>query len=184
MKFPRSLACQVAREVLVAITPACERVIVAGSLRRRRQEVGDVEILYVSRMEQDPTSDLFAPTSRPVVDSAIALLEQRGILRRRESKIGTEVFGPKNKLMVHLPTSVPVDFFSTTVSAWWNYLVCRTGGKQNNIRICEAARKKGWQWKPYSEGFLEYGYRVIPVASEQEVFSLVGLPYLEPWERQ
>lgn len=45
------------------------------------------------------------------------------------------MWGEKNKLAVHVRTGIPVDFFAATEANWWNYLVCRTGGEQNNIAI-------------------------------------------------
>lgn len=51
-KFPRQAALDATREILATLRPGCARVIVAGSLRRRREEVGDIEILYIARMTE------------------------------------------------------------------------------------------------------------------------------------
>jgi len=59
-KFPRADALAVAREMCFALEPYSERLAVAGSLRRRKQTVGDVEILFVPRInvENDGLFDL------------------------------------------------------------------------------------------------------------------------------
>lgn len=89
----------------------------------------------------------------------------------------------KNKLLRHVESGIPVDLFATTEASWWNYLVCRTGGAQTNVRICNAAIAKGWNWAPYGAGF-KTREGLVPVHSEREVFEAVGLKYLEPEERQ
>ena len=70
-----------------------------------------------------------------------------------------------------------------TEDNWWNYVVCRTGPSASNIRIAQEARKRGWKWTPYGAGFRRPG-TTHKVASEEEVFRFVGLPYLPSWERE
>jgi len=91
-----------------------------------------------------------------------------------------------------VPSGIPVDLFATTEECWYNYLVCRTGGKETNLAICRAANAKGWSWTPYGPGFTCHPGEVSPeeyteqhlVHSEREVFEFVGLPYLEPRDRR
>lgn len=188
-KFPRSLALQAAKEICDALKPVCERLTVAGSLRRRKPFVGDVEILFVPRLERLPDlgqTDFLAapePKFKNLAEQVIEQLVTRAVIIQRKNKDGHIAWGAKNKLALHTTTDVPVDLFTATAENWWNYLVCRTGGAQNNIRIASAAQKKDWQWNPYSAGFTDQEGNPVPVTSEQDVFRLVGLPYLEPHER-
>jgi len=92
------------------------------------------------------------------------------------------MYGRKNKLMLHRATGLPVDLFAATEDNWWNYLVCRTGPADSNMRICTAAQSKGWKWNPYGAGFSRDG-KVVAMTSEQEVFAFVGLPYTNPEHR-
>lgn len=193
MKYPRALALEVTKEIVEALRPHCDRLIVAGSLRRRKEEVGDIEILYISHFSEsaDPI-DLFGGTIR--VNQTEEMIRQlcadRGIIKPRRNVCGSEMWGPWNKLGTHIKTGIPIDLFATTHRAWFNYLVCRTGSKENNMRIASAAQAKGWAWKPYSSGFVRtkplYAgdqEKTHTVHSEEDVFKFVGLPYLEPWER-
>jgi DNA polymerase/3'-5' exonuclease PolX len=184
-RHPRAAALAVAKELCAALKPACERLIVAGSLRRRREEVGDVEIVYIPRFETGPVpGDLFAHAWQNLADFVIAGMLARGVIAKRESIRGTTAFGEKNKLMVHLASGIPVDLFSATAENWFNYLVCRTGPKESNTRIAEAAKAKGWHWNPYGAGFSNTcGGTRHAVTSERDVFDFLGFPYLEPWER-
>lgn len=185
-KFPRSLALIAARELCFHLMPACEvdRIIVAGSLRRRKQLVGDVEIVYVSKEICSSRSDLFRPPDIvPVVDCVLCDLISSKKLKERLNCDGNVTWGDKNKYAVHVETGIPVDLFATTEAAWFNYLVCRTGPAELNIRISQAAAARGLAWHPYRSGFTDREGNVIRVGSEREVFERAGLAYLEPWER-
>ena len=184
-RFPRAIGLAVARALVQALQPVCERLVVAGSLRRGRPDIGDVEILYIGRSEDRPVpGDMFASRLADLAEIRIAELENSGVLSRRPNVNGGTAYGPKNKLMLHLPTGVPVDLFSATPANWFNYLVCRTGPAESNLAIATAAQARGWRWNPYGPGFsnLATGDR-HPVSSEAEVFEFVGLPHLEPKSR-
>jgi DNA polymerase/3'-5' exonuclease PolX len=190
-KYPRAEALAVARQLVQCLQPCCSRLIVAGSLRRRKAQVGDVEILYIPTVVSGPDmADLFGPPlSHNAADVALAALQEKGVLGRRLNAVGSAMWGERNKLAVHLESGIPVDLFAASPQNWWNLVVCRTGGMQSNIAICQAAIARGWKWEPYSEGFRRphperNGSPLVnPVMSEREVFDFVGLGYREPWER-
>lgn len=184
VKYPAQVAGALAARIVVHLGKYCERIAVAGSLRREHAQVGDVEIVYIPRIEEEHNGwDLFAPLV-PVnrLDEELERLQAQRIIRRRRNRAGHEMYGPKNKLVVHLRTGIPIDFFATDELNWFNYLVCRTGGARNNIEIATAAQRKGWTWNPYGSGFSRQGEQVH-VNSESEVYEFVGLPWKEPRER-
>ena len=183
-RFPNSVGMKVAADLCAALKPVCENLIVAGSLRRRKETVGDVEILYIGKTEtrQDP-ADMFASITVNLADQVIGALEKSGVLERRKNVNGSEMYGKKNKLMRHRATGLPVDLFAATVDNWHNYLVCRTGPADSNTRICMAAQERGWKWNPYGAGFTKDGV-IKAMASEEEVFAFVGLPYAKPEARR
>ena len=85
--------------------------------------------------------------------------------------------------MVHLPSGIGVDIFSTDEKCWPVALVVRTGGKETNKRIAMAALKRGWRFRAYGDGFdTPDGH--IRCFSERGVFEAVGLPYLPPEQRR
>lgn len=181
-RFPYEVGRKVAAELLTALNPGCDRLVIAGSLRRRQPTVGDVEFLYISRTEVRPDpADMFASITVSLADEAIAALEKSGVLERRRNVKGSEMYGPKNKLMRHRATGLPVDLFAATRENWWNYLVCRTGPAESNTRIAQAAQARGWQWNPYGAGFSRAG-ETHAIGSEAEVFAFVGLPCPEGWQ--
>jgi DNA polymerase/3'-5' exonuclease PolX len=183
-RYPWGDAMEVAEEIRSAIEPACARIEIAGSLRRHKADVGDIEILYIPKMrEQDDPGKLFEKRTVNLADDMIRALISGRILECRLNSKGSRVYGEKNKLMRHVASGIPVDLFATTPEAWWNYLVCRTGPAALNKRICNAAIAKGWHWMPYGVGFQRIDEPDHVVRSERDVFDFVALPYLEPEER-
>lgn len=186
-RWPVVQAEAVGRSLIEELCGACKRITIAGSIRRQKPMVGDVEILYIPRFEVHPMIEDFWGSQRiNLVDIELDRMLARGTLGKRLNTIGREVWGDLNKLAVHMETGIPVDFFATTEAAWWNYLVCRTGPGESNIRIATAARMRGLKWHPYGQGFermIGRGGNVV-VHSEQDVFEAVGMAYLLPEKRK
>jgi DNA polymerase/3'-5' exonuclease PolX len=185
VRYPAKAARAVAEQLVELLRPACvpNLIEIAGSLRRRRPTVGDVEIVYVSAIGRY-RADLFRDEGFYLADVVIADMERLGILKRRLNKKQQETFGELNKLMIHVDTGIPVDLFAAKEPAWWNYLVCRTGGASSNARLAARARELGLMWNPYEVGFTRSSDdEVIPVTCEADVWRILGLKYQEPWER-
>ena len=186
-RWPRRDALDVARELCTVMLPFCERLIVAGSLRRGRADVGDVELLFVPRFELRAV-DMFSTAQVSLADEAIDGMLATGLLSKRPNRNGGFAWGEKNKLALHR-SGMPVDLFTASAENWWNYLVCRTGPAESNARIATAALAKGWQWHPYGSGCSRGGLlagstETHVVTCERDVFDFVGLPFLEPEERK
>lgn len=185
-KFERGFANALALKSVRALESDVERILVCGSLRRCKETVGDIEIVYIPRLATEPNTETLFGEPVPVnrTDRAIGALIAAGILEKRQNVIGREAWGPKNKLARLVKTGVPVDLFATTQESWWNYVFCRTGPAELNTRIATLAKERGWQWNPYGPGFTPLGDgEPYIVRSEHDVFNFVGLDYLEPWQR-
>lgn len=185
-RFPYATALPVAQDIVEVLRPFCTRIQIAGSLRRHTPSVGDIEILFIPRIDTAPSGDLFNPTT--TFNAAEAQISQLLITRyfaKRLNSEGRETFGDKNKLLVHLDSGIPVDLFTATPENWVNYLVCRTGPAKLNALISTRARERGWMWHPYGSGFstIRGNPAHFHVTEEEDVFRLVGLPYLPPEKR-
>lgn len=181
-KFPCAVAMAVARELSLRLADSCVRLQFAGSLRRGKPEVGDVELVYIPDFRSEPDG-LFDSRRVNLADAMLDDLLRAGVIAKRRNVHGSEMWGEKNKLAVHVASGVPVDFFATSEASWFNYLVCRTGGKESNMAIADAALRKGWRWHPYAGGFTDGEGNPVRVTCEEDAFRLVGLPALAPWDR-
>lgn len=181
-KIPFREAMAVAHELTEALRPYCERIAIAGSLRRRKPLVGDIEILFVPRME-DRQADMFTSEPADLASEYIDSLLAWGDISKRPNVNGSFSWGQKNKLAIH-KSGIPVDFFATTDDAWWVALVIRTGSKTTNLALTMGANKLGRTLHAYGSGVSSNrGGPSITALTEDHVFDLCGVPYLEPEER-
>jgi DNA polymerase/3'-5' exonuclease PolX len=179
-KWRREDAARVASELMEELVHACPRLAVAGSIRRGRQWVGDVELVY----ESEPILDLFGERTGDV--RADVIIEQwlsRGVLEKRLSKVGHSSWGQEIKLAVHMATGIPVDFFAARPGGWHSYLMCRTGSRIHNEAIAREMMGRSMRWEPYEGVRLRSG-ELVRVSSEAELYTMIGWPYLEPEERE
>lgn len=188
IKHPREAALAVARELTAALRGLCEpeRFIFAGSLRRLKPEVGDIEVVYVPRIEPRPDkSDLLQPlVATNLVDAQLAEWLRAGVITKRVGPRGGSAWGAVNKLALHTASGIGVDLFQANKRNFWTLLVCRTGPAELNTRICMAAEELGEQWDPY-KGFLDRRSKdlLFVPESEEALFQHVRLPFLEPKDR-
>ena len=162
----------IAEEIKWDLQSSCERIEIAGSIRRLKPEVGDIELLCIPKFDRGVD----------LLDRELGALVFQGILNLRLNKRGIRAYGPKNKLMVHVKSGIGVDIFSTDEECWWVSLVVRTGGKVTNQQISMAAIKKELRFHAYGRGFTSPQGEII-CRSERQVFETVGLAYRLPWER-
>ena len=183
-RFEGAAALRLAERLRERLAPCCERVEIAGSLRRGRPTVGDIELLYIPRFDS-VRYDLFSLRVINLVDEGpLAELLRGGELAKRPNSRGAETWGERNKLARHVLSGTPLDLFATCEACWHNYLVCRTGPAALNVEIAQRARARGHKWNPYGPGFTRLADQsIVRMASEREVFEFVGLPWREPSER-
>ncbi len=162
----------IAEQIKAVLESSCRRIVIAGSIRRQKPDVGDIELLCIPKYV----------VGADMLDAKIQTMIYFDMLGYRLNKLGSKVYGPKNKLLVHLPSGIGLDVFSTTAECWPVALVVRTGGKVTNQRIATAALRKGYRFHAYGSGFSTRRGGII-CRTEREVFEAVNLPYKEPWER-
>lgn len=135
-----------------------KRIDIAGSIRRRKETIGDMDILIVS---ENP---------KPVMDHFVRMPEVAQVLAHGETKSAIKL---KNGLEVDLRV-VPGESYGAAL----NYF---TGSKDHNIALREIAIKKGWKLNEYG---LFKGTKMIAGKSEEEVYAKLGLSHIEPEMRE
>ncbi len=135
------------------------RLQVAGSLRRGRETVGDLDILAIS---DRPGEAAQAFVSLPEVEEVLAQ-------------------GPK-KSSVRLAGGLQVDLRIVPEESFGAALQYFTGSKAHNIRLRERAVARGWKLNEY--GLFDREGRRLAGASEEEVYRALGLAYIPPELRE
>ena len=184
-KYPRADALAIAKELCDLLLPVTERLEIAGSLRREKKEVSDVEILYVPKFVNGIPKDMFE-AAEPVSAAGITLVELlgKGVLAKRPNARGSTSWGELNKLAIHVASGIPVDLFATEQSRWWVSLVIRTGGKETNLELTTGAQRIGRKLHAYGNVEALGGGEMLIPNSEQDVFRFCGVPYREPRMRK
>lgn len=157
-----------AEELIPLLSPACERIAIAGSIRRQKPGVGDIELLVIPK--------------EGLLDSCISSLVDGGLLGYRLNKRGSRTYGPKNKFMVHIATGIGIDIFTSAAENWGMALFVRTGPKEWNIKAMSRFHQLGMQGHAYGGVTLSNGVP-FECPTEAIVFNLLGWPYTPPEKR-
>ena len=131
----------------------------AGSLRRRRETVGDIDLLVAAR---EP---------RGVIEAFLALPEVGRVRGQGDTKASVELAnGIAVQMWVH-----PPEHFGTA-------LQYATGSQSHNVRLRELAQSKGLSLSEH--GFKLADGRTRECATEDEVYASLGLPWIPPELRE
>ena len=158
-----STADKYALGIVAKLADMCERINVAGSIRRRRPQVGDIDLV----IEPKPG--------------------KRRYIRERVLKWKPQILADGDMNFLFLVKGVQIDIFfadeqGTDLFApptnFGSLLICRTGSKAFNIWLCEQAEKNGLHWNPY-RGVVHKG-KVIASQTEEAVFKALGLAWIKP----
>jgi DNA polymerase (family 10) len=138
--------------------PGRGRIAVAGSLRRRRETVGDIDVLVTA-------TDGAAVGDRLVAyDSVAEVLAQ----------------GPTRTTVV-LRSGLQVDVRAVPEESYGAALTYFTGSQAHNIVLRSLANERGWKLNEYG---LFSGRRRIAGATEEDVYKKLGLAFIPPEMRE
>lgn len=183
VRYPYYQAINVANELLAMLEPACEKIMVAGSLRRKKDDVGDIELLCIPRAAN--SADILFGDDQ--LDIKVRRLMRTGLLALRFSVKETTTYGPKNKLLIHLPSGIPLDLFSADAENWGMALLVRTGSRDFNVKVMFRLKALGMAGhaypKPGQGGITSHSGEEIMCPDEETVFRNLGWPYILPEAR-
>ncbi|HSE03087.1 MAG TPA: DNA polymerase/3'-5' exonuclease PolX [Methylomirabilota bacterium] len=161
-RMPLGHALPLARELVRALEglTAVRQISLAGSIRRMKETVGDIDILVTSAK---PAAVMQAFVSLPQATDVLERGSTKGSIRHREG------------IQVDLRVVDPVCFGAA--------LVYFTGSKQHNIHVRDIGVKKGLKISEYGVFRASTGRRLVS-ATEAEVYAAVGLPWIPPELRE
>ncbi|HXN19694.1 MAG TPA: DNA polymerase/3'-5' exonuclease PolX [Candidatus Binatus sp.] len=146
---------------------AVESVTAAGSLRRGRDTIGDVDLLVTMRPGREKQKDVEALAEH--------LLKYPGIDQ-------TLAHG-ENKVSVLLGNGLQVDVRMLAKENFGAALLYFTGSKAHNVGLRGRALARGWTLNEYALTTVKGG-KVVAGKSEEEIYAKLGLDYIEPELRE
>ncbi|QLE75222.1 DNA polymerase/3'-5' exonuclease PolX [Streptomyces rectiverticillatus] len=155
-------AMDVAEQIVADLSGVggCERCTYAGSLRRMRETIGDIDIL-VAADRSGPLME--AITELPITAEVIAHGEKKTSIRTTKG--------------------LQVDLRVLPADAWGAGLLYFTGSKAHNIRVREIAVRHKYKLSEYGLFHAKSGKKIVS-ETEEEVYARLGLPWIPPTLRE
>ncbi len=135
------------------------RVEVAGSLRRMRETIGDIDILVIS---SEPKKVMEFAANLDEVDSVIAMGE--------------------TKATFWLTIGTSCDIRVVEQNSFGSAMQYFTGSKSHGVKMRQIAIKKGFSLSEY--GLFDKKGKAIASESEEEIYKRIGMDYIEPEMRE
>ena len=190
-------ATRIARQLVSMLEDSCERIEIAGSIRRQKPKVKDIELVCLPKLltVQEGQTGLFDASvgqmTLNVLDEKLQGWRNRGLFKDRLDSRGRPAWGPSLKRALYW--EVPVDIFSVLPPAQWGLIyMIRTGSGVGP----EGSTLNGFgpamlaRWKKVSGGgFSKDGClrladgRKMLTAEEEDVFRLCKVTWVPPEER-
>ncbi|MBN2555438.1 MAG: DNA polymerase/3'-5' exonuclease PolX [Anaerolineales bacterium] len=154
-------ADRAAEEMLAVVLalPGVKRAAVAGSLRRRRETIGDLDMVASA---EEPGAALQAFIQSPDILK---------VFSRGESKAS-----------VILPTGVRAQLWMYPPGEFGSALQFTTGSQAHNVRLRELAQKQALSLSEH--GFKREDGSILSCAAEEDVYRAVGLDWIPPELRE
>jgi DNA polymerase (family 10) len=154
------VAMRLAEEIVEALAPLADRCTYAGSLRRMRETIGDIDILAA------------AGSSAELMETFATLPYVTEVIVRGDKKTS-----------VRTAQGLQVDLRVVPPASWGAALQYFTGSKEHNVRTREMAVRAGLKLSEYGLYDVESGELIVS-ETEEEVYERLGLPWVPPPMRE
>jgi len=155
-------AYEIADKIKKELAPLCERIEIAGSIRRKKPFVKDIEIVAIPK-----------PYDIGLFESGIATVVNQW------PKVRGEL--PCKYTQRILPEGIALDLFFADKENWGLIYAMRTGSADYSHKVLGNA----WVKRGYKSigGYLCSNGKRIAVPEEKDLFTLIGVNYVEPEKR-
>jgi DNA polymerase IV (family X) len=158
-------AIEIANRIKFQLAPCCHRCEIAGSVRRRKSEVHDIEFVIIP---MDYEIGLFA-------SGLGVVLSEWDILKGKP--------GPDCRyLQIRLPDGINLDLFFAKPDTYGFILLLRTGPALFSKDFVNKLPRRGCRAQDGQIVVAGNGH-AIPTPEEVDAFRLAGLPYIRPEHR-
>lgn len=166
-KSPRAAILPIAQRLLDALRPFCDRIEIAGSLRREVPQVGDIELVAIPIRP----ADLFNHPVKGPTPLDRFLDDHRITFTKRGDRYQQFTYGRHT-----------VDLFLPTAATWGSVYTIRTGSWEFSHWLVTAQAAGGAcpNEVQFRDGRLHAHGRLLSTAEETDVFAALGLVYIAP----
>jgi DNA polymerase (family 10) len=140
---------------------AIQRFEFAGSYRRGKETIGDLDLLVISK---DPESVMDHFGRFPLIRECI----QRG----------------ETKMSVRVTDAFQVDLRVVPEGSWGAALQYFTGSKEHNVRLRGMAKAKGLKINEYGVFNVDDDSKSLAGQDERDIYAIVGMPWVPPELRE
>lgn len=159
-------ARQLAERVCHQLAPHCDRIKICGSIRRKKQEVSDIDIVVLPKT--NPVKDLFGMvTHHERIPGFVDVINQWHKIKGDAAGKYTQRLIEGHKLEIAI--AHPDNFGILTL--------IRTGNADFSHLIMKIVNSRGFEQK---EGFLYKNKNLISIPEEMWYFKTLGIPYVQP----
>ena len=164
-RFPLAQAMPWAQAAANACADLSSAVHIAGSIRRQRDEVGDIDLVVLDDGEN--------PWLRQQIGMRLA------VEGYRQTKDGEHI-------ATFTREGTPsLDLYYATPDTWGITMLVRTGSAAHNIKLTQVARRMlPVRQLKVSRGIVDTADRVIASRTEEEIFAALGTPFVRPEDRE
>lgn len=155
------VALPVAEDVVESLrrVPAVRAIHPAGSLRRMKETIGDIDILVGT---DDPQAVVQAFVHLPIVKEVLALGPTRpSILTREDLQVDLRVVEP---------------------DVYGSALLYFTGSKEHNVALRSLVQERGWKLSEY--GLFDRDGKRLASRTEEEIYQLLEMDWIPPELRE
>jgi len=151
MKYGDAIA--IAKKYKDLLSPYCSRIEIAGSIRRAKPEVGDIELVAIPKDIEGFANEV-----------------------NKLEKVKGEPTGKYTQRI--LPEGINLDLFIANERNWGLIFAIRTGSADFSHKVLAT----GWVKKGYHSvnGMLIKDGKEVEVREERDLFDLIGIPYMGP----
>jgi DNA polymerase (family 10) len=160
-------ARKVADQVVTKLKPYCDRIEIAGSIRRQRPWVHDIDLVCI-------------PLNQ---GQFVVALQSLGQIKLGGKKV--------IRCALFQSPGFDLDVYVATTGTWATLLLIRTGSARHNIELCILARRRGMVLHADGSGLFKIEAqgcegREVRIAGDTEasIFQSLGLPYKTAVERE
>jgi DNA polymerase/3'-5' exonuclease PolX len=162
-------ALAIAEQCRAALAPYCGRIEIAGSIRRRKPQVKDIELIAIPKLI---TTGLFG--DEMVTDPGFCTVVNQWLAIKGK---------PEGKYTQRqLPEGIVLDLFMADTDNWGLTLAMRTGSAAFSHHVLATS----WVKAGYKSvnGHLCRGSQLVPMREEADLFTLLGIPWINPEARE